>query len=737
MPKGIERSGEEAGKLAPAPHPLIRPSLRDVPTSPARGRGGCGSRTGVSSLPGHGRRLLFASAGAAVASAIAIFLFLATAAPPALDRARHVSTLVVDAKGRLLRPFTTPGGIWRLPVTASEVDPKFLVFLKAYEDRRFDEHGGVDVRAFARAAWQALVSGHIVSGGSTLSMQTARLLEPERGRNLARKIWEIGAARALERAVGKARVLDLYLTLAPYGGNLEGVRAASLAYFGKEPSRLSTAQAALLVALPQSPEARRPDRDPQAARQARDRVIDRLVGRGVVEKYEGEIAKAEPVPQGRKAFPAFAAHAAEAALARTPSERVIRTTLDRDLQAKLEDLARERALAFGSGHSLALLVVDHRTGAVRAHVGSADYFDARRAGHVDQARAVRSPGSTLKPFIYGMAFEDGIAQPRTLIEDRPTRFGFYAPKNFGEDYRGTVTMEQALQLSLNVPAVAVLDAIGPSRLVARLRHAGADLRLPPGEVPGLAVGLGGVGTSLFDLATLYTALARGGAAVPLRETGEPPDLPARRLLDPVAAWQIAQALLGSPAPKSAVSGRIAYKTGTSYGFRDAWAVGFDGRHVVAVWTGRPDGASSPGLAGRDSAAPILFDAFARLGPRTEKLPPVPAAARKMADLPPALRRFQPRGAAAPLLGAGDEPLSIAFPADGVRVELGLGQGEKRSLALKAAGGTAPFTWLVDGRPVAAASRRREAFWTPEGRGFARLTVLDGAGRSASAAVRID
>ncbi len=688
----------------------------------------------------RGRRSRAVAPIAAIALMVtgATAFWLAFAPPPSLERAGAMSVLVVDRNGHLLRPFTTPEGIWRLPVKAAEVDPKLLTFLKAYEDRRFDAHLGADPIAFARAAWQAVSNGQIVSGGSTLSMQTARLLEPERGRNLARKIWEIGAATALERKIGKERVLDLYLTLAPYGGNLEGVRAASLAYFGKEPSRLSTAQAALLIALPQSPEARRPDRDPAAARRARDRVIDRLAGQGVIEAAEAEFAKSEDVPDGRKAFPAFAAHASEAAMIRTSAEPVIRLTIDREMQASLEDLARDRSRNLGVAHSMAILAVDTKTGAVRAHVGSADYFDDSRAGHVDQARAMRSPGSTLKPFIYGMAFEEGIGLPETLIEDRPTRFGAYAPKNFGEDYQGTVTMERALQLSLNVPAVAVLDAVGPARLAARLKEAGAELKLPQGETPGLAIGLGGVGTSLFDLATLYTGLARGGEAVPLFETGDMPATPGRRLLDPVAAWQISHALLGTPAPKSAAGGRIAYKTGTSYGFRDAWAVGFDGRHVVAVWTGRPDGASSPGLVGRDSAAPILFDAFARIVPRTEPLaaPPYEATLR-MSELPPALRRFQPRGDAAPVLEAGDMPLTIAFPADGVRVDLGAGQGAAMPLALKAAGGAPPFTWLVDGKPVTADARRRDTFWTPEGRGFARLTVLDGGGRSASATVRID
>ncbi len=664
-------------------------------------------------------------------------VWLASFDPPSLARAESHSTLVVDRNGKLLRPFTTPDGLWRLPVKATEVDPKYLEFLRAYEDRRFGGHRGVDPMALVRAAWQALESGRIVSGGSTLTMQTARLLEPDRSRTLTRKIKEIGSAVALERAVGKDRVLDLYLTLAPYGGNLEGVRAASLAYFGKEPQRLSNGEAALLVALPQSPEARRPDRDPKSARAARDRVLDRLGSQGVLTGEEIAHAKDEDVPQGRIAFPAFAAHASEdAAKAATPQNNVVGLTIDRDAQAALELLAKERSRNLGPAHSMAILVVEHATGAVRAHVGSADYFDGTRAGHVDQARAVRSPGSTLKPFIYGMAFEDGIAHPKTVIEDRPTRFGRYAPKNFGEDYKGTVNVEQALQMSLNVPAVAVLEAVGPARLAARIHAVGANLKLPLNEAPGLAIGLGGVGTTLFDLATLYTGLARGGEVVPLYER-EPQAGEGHRLLDPVAAWQIAQILLGTPAPVGAEPGRIAYKTGTSYGFRDAWAVGFDGRYVVAVWTGRPDGTPSPGLVGRNSAAPILFDAFGRIEQRPQPLPPAPYEATLIPkELPPALARFQPHGEILPQLVAGDIPLSIAYPADGVKVDLGGGSGIS-PLALKAAGGTPPFTWMVDGRPIVQGQRRRESSWMPPGRGFTRLTVLDGQGRSATAMVRID
>ncbi|GLK75522.1 penicillin-binding protein 1C [Methylopila jiangsuensis] len=681
-----------------------------------------------------------AVAGAALATLVAGLVGVAglnTVRAPEAGRAETLSTLVLDADGRLLRPFTAADGAWRLPVTRAEVDPRFLKLLMAYEDKRFLTHPGVDPLAALRAAGQAIVHRGVVSGGSTLTMQVARLITPDRSRTLSRKLNEAAAALALERKVGKDGVLDLYLRLAPYGGNLEGVRAASLAYFGKEPGRLSIAEAALLIAIPQSPEARRPDRDPKAARAARDRVLARLAQAGAISPAEATYAREEPTPEGRRPFPNLAPHAAEVAARRAGPGGVVRLTLRREAQRALETLARDRARALGPGLSVAILVADHATGAIEASVGSADYFDASRAGALDQTRAVRSPGSALKPFIYALAFENGIAAPATLIEDRPARFGTYAPRNFDEGFHGTVSCGEALALSLNIPAVALMDAVGPARFAARLRAAGAPLALPAGEAPGLAVALGGVGVRLIDLATLYAGLARGGQTIPLSDA--PADLAApgdagRRLTDPVAAAQVAQALLKSPPPEAALGGRIAFKTGTSYGYRDAWAVGFDGRRVVAVWAGRPDGASSAGLVGRDAAAPILFDAFARLGQGVAPLPPLPPEALIAAsDLPPPMRRFRPFGAPPP--GPDDgapAPLMVAYPPDGARVELDEG-GE---LALKAAGGVAPFRWLVDGRPLPP-ERRRETLWRAAGPGFARVTVTDGAGATASAQVRID
>jgi penicillin-binding protein 1C len=705
---------------------------------------GEGSPRGEASPAGRSFRIACAGLLTAVvlvnAAGFAAFEILRRLGPPPLGDAIAYSRLVVDREGRLLRPFATEDGFWRLPARVEDVDKRFLAMLIAYEDKRFRSHLGVDPLALARAAWQGLRYGRVVSGGSTLTMQVARLLEPRPERTLGAKAIEMIRALQLEQHLGKDEILTLYLALAPYGGNLEGARAASLAYFGKEPKRLSTAEAALLVAIPQAPEARRPDRDPAAARAARDRVLARLDASGAYGRGQSEAARLEATPDGRRAFPILAAHVADR-LAKAPGASVVEvTTIARPLQERLETLARERAGELGGGVSVAILAVDNATGEVRSHVGGVGYFDRPRAGQIDLANVLRSPGSTLKPFIYGLAFEDGLAHPETLVDDRPTSFGAYRPENFDDTFQGTVTIRHALQQSLNIPAVLLLKAVGPSRLVARMRNAGAELFLPPEAVPGLAVGLGGAGVRLTDLAALYLALARGGEAVPLAWTrsevagGKP-----RRLFEQAAAWQIGDALIGSPPPDNAAAGRIAFKTGTSYGYRDAWAVGYDGASTVAVWVGRPDGAAVPGLVGRQSAAPILFDAFQRISDRRVPLGPPPRGVffARTGQLPAALQRFRPDGLPeVATAGSGDAPLVIAFPPNGARVELTV-DGEPSPLVLKAMGGAPPFTWLADGVPIATAELRRQAAWERPSRGFARLSVVDAKGATATAVVRID
>jgi penicillin-binding protein 1C len=696
------------------------------------------------SPPGRGRtgahrrfHAIAAVAGVSLAGLIAAAtIWIISLGPTPRGEGLEYSTVVVDRNGQVLRPYATGEGRWRLPASVDSVDPRYLEALIAYEDKRFFTHRGVDPRALARAAWQLVRNGRIVSGGSTLTMQVARLLEPRHERTLLVKLREIVRAMALERELSKKEILALYLSLAPYGGNLEGVRAASLAYFGKEPRRLTLGETALLVALPQSPEARRPDRFAEVARRARDRVIERIAAAGIVGHDEVAQAQAESVAGARKPMPTLAPHAADEAVAAAPARKLHRLTIEAPLQKTLEELARDRARALGPDLSVAIVAVDQASGEVVARVGSADYFDARRAGQVDMTQAPRSPGSALKPFIYGLAFEDGLVHPETLIEDRPVRFGSYAPENFDLTYQGTVSARHALQLSLNVPAVLLLDAVHASRFTARLAEAGAPLTLPKGEVPGLAVALGGVGVKLSDLTMLYAGLARGGTVLPLSERldGSASAAP-RRLVDPVAAWYVGSVLIGTPPPENAVGGRIAYKTGTSYGYRDAWALGFDGKRTVGVWVGRPDGAPVPGLVGRVAAAPILFDAFARMNRPISPLSPAPKGVlvATNARLPPPLQRFRPGG----LPSKSAEPrLRIMFPPNGARLELAAGAGAKPDpLPLKISGGVAPLIVLVNGAPLARANGRT-LFWEADGPGFVRLTVMDARGVADSVLVRL-
>ncbi|WP_296807583.1 penicillin-binding protein 1C [Thiocapsa sp.] len=661
-----------------------------------------------------------------------------TTPPPNMRMA--TSTLMLDRDGRLLRAFTVVDGRWRLPVVLGAVDPTYVAMLLAYEDRRFASHPGFDALALVRAGWQLLSQGGIRSGGSTLTMQLARLLEPRSTRDAGGKLRQIRTALWLERRLDKSAILQTYLTLAPYGGNLEGVRSASLAWLGKEPRRLTPAEAALLVALPQSPETRRPDRHPEAARRARDRVLEHVRLAGIIDVDEAAAARAEPVPRARLDAPMLAAHLTDRLRRAQPERAVHHLTLDAGLQERLEQLANARAAALGPRVSMGILVADHARGEILASVGSAGLFETARQGHVDMTRAVRSPGSALKPLIYGLAFEDGRAHPESLIEDRPSAFGGYVPANFDLGFQGTVTVRRALQLSLNIPAVKLLDAVGPARLVARMRRAGARPVLPDLSPPGLAVGLGGVGVSLTDLVDIYAAIARGGRPVILRDTLDEEAAGSGSLgvviaadagapvLEARAAWYVASILAGAPAPTNSAPGVLAFKTGTSYGYRDAWAIGFDGRHVAGVWVGRPDGAPVPGVAGIDAAAPVLVEVFARLGPMTP-LPPSPPGilSTTSAELPPPLRRVQdPRAASR----GGVHAPQIAYPPEGAHVELGLGGGRAADLVLRVRDGVPPFTWFVDGAPVVREPYARTARWAPDGPGYVAISVVDARGAAA-------
>ncbi len=662
--------------------------------------------------------------------------------PLDLSKLATNSFVVEDRDGKLLRGFATKKGRWRLPVEVADVDPRFIKMLLAYEDKRFYRHMGVDVVALTRSAGQMLWHGRIVSGGSTLSMQVVRLLEKPVKRSLAVKMRQIWRALQLEQLLSKQEILSAYLHLAPYGGNLEGVRAASLAYFGKEPKILNTAEAALLVALPQSPESRRPDRNYKQALAARKRVLTRMIRQGVVTIGDGERAAKFALHTGRKALPAFAAHLSDQAQRLNKTAGLVRTTLDREMQATLENLVSEKITKMGKKQSMAILVADHRNGEILVQISSPDFFDQKRKGEVDMVKALRSPGSTLKPFIYGLAFEAGVVHPASLIDDTPQDFAGYRPRNFDLTYQGTVSVAQALRLSLNIPAIKLLQSVGPDTLLARFRRAGVQAKLPKNQTVGLAIGLGGLGISLRDLVQLYTLFPNGGKAVRLLDgVHQPKENEIQRSLAGVASWYVQNTLSGVAAPQGAAENvNIAYKTGTSYGYRDAWSVGFDGRYVIGVWVGRPDGSPVPGVTGRSVAAPILFEAFARIKPATAPLrkPPEGVLALSNAKLPRILQRFTPRGTMVQnFAGAGKAP-QIVFPPQGAKVALGLKEGEDAMpLFVKMQGGKAPFRWLANGKPVFEKIMRRQVQWQPDSAGFSTLTVLDAVGRVARVQVFVE
>ena len=612
--------------------------------------------------------------------------------PPDLSRLATTGAEILDRNGRTVAMLPAPGGVWRFRTAADDVAPVLLDTLIRVEDRHFLHHPGVNPLALLRAAVQDARAGRIVSGGSTLTMQAARLLQP-RPRTMRAKLIEIARALQLEWRFSKRDILGIWLTLAPYGGNLEGARAGAMAWFGTSARHLDAAQAALLVAIPRRPEGLRPDRHAEAAQRLRDRIL---------------AADGGAVPRTRVRFPRHARQMV-AGLARTgDGDGRIATTLDLPLQRMLERLASDRLRRLPDRVSLALLVLDARTRAIRAVVSGGEEATEARAGALDLTRAVRSPGSALKPFIYAMAFEDGIAGPGTRVEDVPRRFGLYAPEDFDRGFAGNVTAGEALRRSLNLPAVALLEQVGPARFAARLKLAGAPLRLPPGAEASLPLALGGAGITLRTLTGLYAALATDGAAggPTLRPDAMPPRAP---FLQPRAAASIAS-VLTQPLPDSGLSG-IAWKTGTSWGGRDALAVGFDRTHVVGVWVGRPDGTPLPGATGRGLALPLLARVFEVL-PASPREPP--AAERSMragtAPAPNALRLLFP-------------PPDAVVSADG-------------PVTLRAMGGRRPLTFLVNGAPLGTDPARREISWNPPAPGFYRLTVLDADGAAARVGVRV-
>ena len=638
-----------------------------------------------------------------------------------------LARVVLAEDGTPLWRFADANGVWRYPVQTSEVSPYYLDALLTYEDRWFYQHPGVNPLALVRATWQNLSGARVVSGGSTLSMQVARLLDPH-SRTFHGKLRQLWRTAQLEWHLSKDEILNLYLNRAPFGGTLQGVAAASWAYLGKSPSQLTHAEAALLAVLPQAPSRLRPDRHPQRAQDARDKVLRRLAEFQVWPQAAVDEALEEPLLLAPRLEPSLAPLLARR-LNRADSPPLIRTTLDATLQRRLEDLLLGWRARLPEHTSAAILVVEEDTMAVRAYLGSVDINDAKRFGHVDMISALRSPGSTLKPFLYGMALDDGLIHSESLLQDVPRRYGDYRPGNFSMGFTGAVPASTALSSSLNLPAVQLLEAYGPKRFAAEMRIGGVPLALPALAEPNLALILGGAGSRLEDLVSGYSAFARDGRSATLRL--QPDDtLRERPLLSPGAAWIVRRILSGQARPDRDPRAELvqrpvlAWKTGTSYGFRDAWAIGVGPRYLIGVWIGRPDGTPVPGQFGLASAAPLMLQVHDVLTNRDSQrgisapVKPVPAnvgvaaicwpLGQPMSRSDPNCRRqrfaWTLDNTTPPTLQALDQPLSVGLMenvwvnAKGLRVDAHCPGAEPKHIAL----------WPAPLEPWLPRAERREA-----------------------------
>jgi len=661
--------------------------------------------------------------------------------PPPIERAYNTSTLVTDRNGQWLSAFTVDDGRWRLKADMDEVDPRFVTALIAIEDKRFYRHSGVDPLAVLRAVRTWKRQGQIVSGASTLTMQLARQLEP-RPRTFKSKIIESLRAVQLELRLSKREILSLYLTHTPYGGNVEGITAAAHVYFDKRPDQLTDGEIALLIALPQAPESRRPDRHVETAQKARDVILDKLLAANFVTNRQLSEAKEDNVASMRNNFPQkawLAARKVKSTVQKNQKQKTkkqknskqesrVLSSLDAEFQQEVQRLAAQFTENLDS--NVAVMVIDNETMQVRAHVGSAGRD--RPGGWIDMTGSIRSPGSTLKPFIYGFAFDDGLSAPGSFILDAPTRFGSYQPENFNRRYHGDVRVYEALAHSLNVPAVLALDKVGTKRFEAALQLTGSKLVVPnngDGEA-GLAMALGGLGLKPQDLAILYAALANGGKARNLLWTEDAQLGQSYQMMSKDSADKITKILRQAPTPDGHVphwlaknAHAIAYKTGTSYGFRDAWAAGYTDKWTVIVWAGRPDGSTRVGKTGRGAAAPLLFDVFASLPDANGNV-----AFERIAEAPTGVKQFGGKPDTAPVL---------LFPPDGAEVSVETFGAAGHGLTLTARSPKrTDLAWYIDGNRLTPRSLSGQTVWQPEKPGFYKVSVVDGQGATTSSNVRV-
>ncbi|MCX6998662.1 MAG: transglycosylase domain-containing protein [Kiritimatiellaeota bacterium] len=737
------------------------------------------------------------------------------------------AVVLCDREGTPLRVRLGPRDQDCRPIYQPQRDDWIVKAIVAAEDRRFWRHGGVDPAAVLRAAWLDVTRLRKVSGASTLSMQVIRLAQP-RPRTLWAKIIEIFRALQMERLLSKDEILTQYLNRTPFGANLVGIEAASRRYFGKGPEDLSLAEAALLAGVPQSPARLRPDRRMARARQRQAYVLDRMVASGCITAEQRCASLSQQLVLRSETRPFRAPHFCDLAEARLAAARfvggtsatlqsgeapslrstsrrargaggsardrppapeiAVRTTLDPKWQRVAEEALRRHAVGLMAGEIRggAVVILEVQTGAVRALVGSPDFFDQRHQGQVNAALAARSAGSTLKPFAFALAFDRGLATPGTVLADVPRNFGDYRPDNFDKHFRGLLSARDALILSLNLPALEIEQAVGQPVLWRTLRQLGLETIEQPAAHYGMGLVLGNAEVRLLDLANAYACLARGGEWRPVRVFEDAVAAAGRRLFSPEACWLVADALGGQERALDATGHAadvrlppLAWKTGTSSGFHDAWTVAFNPEIVIGVWAGNPDGAGSDLLVGKKVAAPVVWEIFRRLYPDNDgpwftrpaglALREVCAAsggapgpycrdriedwsisgvtscracdvhvrapdtAGRLAEVwPPEVTQFLARQFAAQAPPAAKAArLRITSPAPGSAFRLieGLAGAEQR-LPLSAAGvgGVGALHWFDNDRYLGAVRGGESLFW-PLARGAHQFVVCDAAGLS--------
>ncbi|GAB4031053.1 penicillin-binding protein 1C [Spirosoma gilvum] len=555
------------------------------------------------------------------------------------------STIVTAQDGTILHAFLSRDDKWRMYAELDEITPTLRDAILFKEDKYFRYHPGFNPIALVRAAFRNILRDRRTSGASTITMQTVRLLEP-RERTYGAKLIELFRALQLELHYSKDEILQLYLNLIPYGSNIEGLKSASLLYFAKPPALLSLAEITTLTIIPNRPSSLRLGVRNSLVRQERNRWLSRFQNAGLFDETTIRDAQNEPLQVYRHEAPQQAPHLSRRLRAEYPNTPIIHSTLNPATQTTVERLVQQYANRIRNYniHNSAVLVVDNYTREVVAYVGSSDFMNRFDGGQVDGVRAVRSPGSALKPLLYGLAFDAGIITPKTKLADVPTNFGGYQPDNFDRRFNGPVTAEFALANSLNIPAVALLKEVGTPTLVATLQKAGFSAIKKQKNELGLSMILGGCGVTLEEMTRLYTGLANGGKWEPLRFTsftspptpllksGEgrkvrnlPPPSPLFKergpggevnLLSPEATYLVTHTLTQITRPdlpnnfdNSYHLPRIAWKTGTSYGRRDAWSIGYNQRYTVGVWVGNFSGMGVAELSGANTATPLLFQLF--------------------------------------------------------------------------------------------------------------------------------